>query len=158
MKRGAQQHLRIDSFTDAHPVVRRSISHIQAPFRRYGGILVDVFYDHYLTSQWAQFSSVSLPYFVAEIYASFDQYRALIPEAAFPKLEAMRRENWLESYCSIKGVRTTLERISRRLKRPFPLAEGVRFLEENYIALGEEFDEFFPALQQDCKNNSQENL
>lgn len=147
MKRGAQQHLRIDSFTDAHPTVRQSINRIPAPFRRYGGILVDVFYDHFLSIRWNLFSSVPLPVFVTEIYSSFDQYRNDIPDVAIPKLEAMREENWLESYGTIRGIRTTLDRISQRLKRPFPLAHGVRFLEENYAELEADFGQFFPELQ-----------
>lgn len=35
------QHRRIDSFTDAHPLVKRSKQCIHPEFRRYAGILVD---------------------------------------------------------------------------------------------------------------------
>src|SRR3954464_15580437 len=41
-------HRKIDTFTDAHPVVLRSKSRISAARRRYAGIMIDMFYDHFL--------------------------------------------------------------------------------------------------------------
>jgi len=41
--RGIKQHRRIDAFTDSHAIFRRSISRVGPEFRRYGGILVDIF-------------------------------------------------------------------------------------------------------------------
>jgi hypothetical protein len=51
-QRGIAQHRRIDAYTDAHPVFRRSVQRFAPPFRRYGGVLVDIFYDHFLARDW----------------------------------------------------------------------------------------------------------
>lgn len=149
---GIACHRAIDSYTDSHPIFRASVSRIEAPFRRYGGVLVDVFYDHFLTRDWEIYAPLSLRAplslddFVSEVYASFDEVRDALPTPIFSALEAMRREDWLRSYGEIGGIEITLGRISRRLRRPFPLRDAVRVLETDYDALQTDFRAFFPQL------------
>ena len=56
--RGAEQHKRIDAYTDAHPIVRRSRARIRTEYRRFSGVLVDVFYDYFLANDWSRYSNV----------------------------------------------------------------------------------------------------
>ena len=51
-QRGIKCHHRIDAFTDAHPKFRQSVARLSPRFRRFGGIIVDVFYDHFLAVNW----------------------------------------------------------------------------------------------------------
>jgi acyl carrier protein phosphodiesterase len=146
--RGMECHRRIDEFTDAHPVVRRSINRIVKPYRRLAPILVDVFYDHFLSVRWEQYARIPLAQFVCEAYDSFEEQRDLLPPMVRVALQRMREENWLESYRDLAGVRLTLERISRRFRRPIDLAGGVAELERHYADFGADFDAFFPELQQ----------
>src|SRR4026208_598678 len=71
-RRGVEQHRRIDAFTDSHPIVRRSMNRVSPPFRRFAGVLVDVFYDHILAREWNSFSSGPLSEFAQEVYSSFE--------------------------------------------------------------------------------------
>jgi acyl carrier protein phosphodiesterase len=145
--RGMACHRRIDAFTDAHPVVRRSVQRMIKPYRRLGPILMDVFYDHFLSVRWEQYAAVPLAEFTQEMYASFEEQRELLPEMVAQALHRMRAENWLGSYRDLAGVRLTLERMSRRFRRPVDLVGGVVELERHYAELGADFDEFFPELQ-----------
>ena len=45
---GIRLHQRIDSFTDAHPVVAASKRRLHPPYRRFAGILLDMFYNHFI--------------------------------------------------------------------------------------------------------------
>lgn len=144
--RGVRQHRRIDAFTDRHPVVRRSISRVTSDFRRYGGILIDIFYDHFLAREWDGYSRVPLQAFAAEIYDSFDQYRAEIPLEALVHLKHMRENNWLCAYREIDGILAALDRLGLRLRRPVPLGNAISVLRENYDALYADFLAFFPEL------------
>src|SRR5215831_14344940 len=92
--RGVKQHRRIDAFTDTHPVVRQSISRVTPDFRRFGGILIDIFYDHFLARDWRNYSPLPLPAFAEEIYDSFDRCRTEIPSEALVHLQHMRESNW----------------------------------------------------------------
>lgn len=144
---GIAQHRRIDLFTDTHPVVRRSIQRIEPPFRRFGGILTDLFFDHILTCDWASYSREPLPDFLALVYASFDSYRSHLPSVAFERLDQIRTEEWLASYHDLAGLALALTRISRRFRRPVDLAPAVAILERHYADFQADFRAFFPELQ-----------
>jgi acyl carrier protein phosphodiesterase len=145
-QRGIQRHRQIDAFTDSHAIFRRSVQRLNPPFRRFGGILVDVFYDHFLSRDWQSFSVTPLPEFVSEFYASFDRFRADIPPDAYARLQQMRTGNWLCSYGDVPGVAAALHRISARLRRPIDLGASISVLELDYDAFHADFAGFFPEL------------
>ena len=145
-RRGMARHRRIDAFTDRNPIFRQSLARIEAPYRRYGGILMDVFYDHFLARDWTSFSSQPLPAFVAEVYASFEAQRSKIPDVAYHRLEQMRANDWLGSYGDLSGIAVTLTRMAARFSRPTPIADAISVLEQNYQSFHSDFMEFFPEL------------
>lgn len=144
---GIATHRRIDAFTDSHPIVRQSISRISPGFRRFGGVLVDVFYDHYLSRQWDLYCEVALPDFLREVYASFEVHQHHLPESVNIGLQQMKVQDWLSSYGTLAGIQLTLGRIDTRLKRSYQLGDAVIELESNYEALFDDFNEFFPQLR-----------
>lgn len=148
-QRGIQRHRHIDEFTDRHPVFRRSVARFERPFRRYGAVLTDVFYDHFLALHWEQHCSASLKDFVHEFYASVDSLRSHIPPQAWEVLEHMRMADWLCSYQEVDGIATTLWRMSQRLRFPFDLSASVKVLEQHYTGFQEDFEAFFPAIQKE---------
>lgn len=145
---GIQQHRQIDAFTDAHHIFRRSIQRLGPDFRRFGGILVDMFYDHFLCRQWATYSPIPLQEFTADVYASFDQHWSHIPEEAHPHLHGMRKYNWLSSYGDLGELSQTLRRISKRFRRPVDLVPSIAILESAYPDFQADFTAFFPELVQ----------
>src|SRR4029453_4779348 len=66
--RGVHKHKQIDAFTDSHPLVKRSRSRVSPQFRRFSGVLVDVFYDHLLATHWQRYSPIVLDAFTAKFY------------------------------------------------------------------------------------------
>lgn len=144
---GVACHRRIDAFTDKHPVVRRSIHRVSAKHRRFAPILMDVFYDHFLSVTWEQHCEQQLETFLIDTYASFDTHSNQLPATVFGHLHQMRTEDWLGSYRDIAGIRLTLERISRRFRRRVELGTAVTELENNYGDLRGDFEEFFPELR-----------
>lgn len=144
---GIGRHRQIDVYTDSHPLFKRSVQRLNPPYRRFGGILVDVFYDHFLARHWDDFSGTPLPDFVAGVYADLQTGQHLIPEGPRFALQRMQAENWLCSYREIDGIRTTLGRIGRRLRRPVDLAAGASILENQHSVFYEDFSAFYPELQ-----------
>ena len=145
-QQGITQHRRIDAFTDSHPLVRRSIQRFTPPFRRFGGILCDVFYDHFLARDWDSYSSEPLSAFAQSVYASFDVYRPLIAPDAYSLLDNMRAGDWLCSYRDLAGISRALERIGSRLRRPVDLSQSVLTLQREYDSFDSDFRTFFPEL------------
>src|SRR5688572_5263038 len=61
--RGVELHRAIDEFTDDHPTVHQSKDRLRASYRHYAGVIVDVFYDHFLATHWSLFHSDPLDRF-----------------------------------------------------------------------------------------------
>ncbi|MBH8572629.1 DUF479 domain-containing protein [Nostocaceae cyanobacterium CENA369] len=150
LQRGIECHQVIDKFTDTHIVVQRSKERIDLNYRRFSGVLVDVFYDHFLAKNWSDYSHVTLDEFTAEIYESFQAYQGEIPAIVSEVINRVATEDWLGSYRNVVGVENTLERISKRLSRKlnrsFILTNAVSELITHYDAFEYDFQEFFPEL------------
>lgn len=150
IRAGIHLHRAIDRFTDSHPAVLASRALISPVRRRFAGILVDVFYDHYLARHWGRFSDQPLGEFTGHVYATLWPQRAGFPERLQRILPWMRADDWLASYAEVEAVDAALRGIARRFAR-YPraavLAEGVGELLDNYDALENHFHKFFPEAQ-----------
>ena len=145
---GILAHQRIDSFSDDHPVFASARCRLHPPYRRYGGVLVDVFFDHFLARGWTLFGNGDpLPDFATSCYRSLNAYRHLGPDRFGVTVKAMTRDNWLVSYAELRGVDRTLRGIAKRCKYDNPLGTGVSVLEANYEGLRSDFELFFPQLR-----------
>jgi acyl carrier protein phosphodiesterase len=143
---GVILHRKVDTFTDAHPVVRRSKERIDPGLRRYAGILIDIFYDHFLAVGWREYSDEALDSFSSGIYRLVRSRHGELPARMQRSMRYMVENRLLESYRKIDGVSRALAGIDTRLKRPAGLTRSVDDLERNYNALRGDFSEFFPLL------------
>lgn len=139
-------HRHIDRYTDHHAVVRASRGVVSASRRRFAGIMVDVFFDHFLARQWSRYSTEALPRFTARVYAALEQHRSTAPERLQRMLPRMRAEDWLAGYGQSAAIDLAIDGIARRLKRPSNLWGGGEELRRNYGAFEAHFLEFFPQL------------
>jgi acyl carrier protein phosphodiesterase len=144
---GIARHRAIDSFTDKHPVFRQSVTRLDPQFRRYGFVVMDIFYDHFLSAHWSKHYATPLHDFVAQFHLDVEACRSEIPVDAYSILRRMRAANWLTSYGDVEGVRLTLNRMSLRLKRPFDLGRAADELQRSYEELAQDFADFFPQIR-----------
>jgi acyl carrier protein phosphodiesterase len=148
---GVRRHQAIDVFTDTHPAVHRSRARIGGDFPHTRGILVDVFYDHFLALDWERYAAEPLETFTSRLYADIRAYPIALPELARFAVERMLDEDRLGSYRRLDGIETSLRRLSRILKkrigRDLALDRGVAELVANFDGLREDFAEFFPQLR-----------
>lgn len=139
---GVALHRRIDVFADNHPAFRRSRGRVSPARRRAAGILVDMFYDHFLARHWQAFHPEPLSDFTARLYALMDDHRAVLPPRLTGLLPSMRDDDWLASYRNAETVAFALDRMARRLSRPELLLGAGTELDIHYAALEEDFFEF----------------
>lgn len=149
---GILMHRAIDSFTDQHPVARHSKSLLRKKFGLLSGVIVDVFYDHFLAAHFQSYSDEPLEKFTAHCYAVLLKNENSMPERNRKMLFYMSEEDWLTSYADIDGIREALTGMSRRVKFENNLAEATDELEKNYSAFDNDFKEFFPQLIQHVKS------
>ena len=146
IRHGVWLHRRIDSYTDSHPTVRDSKRRIRPEFRRYAGILIDLYYDHFLARNWSDYSDVPLDEFSQAVYRIVDANHHSLPVRMQRSMSYMIENGLLQSYREIRGIERALSGIEGRLKRPSRLREAIVDLEHNHLALAEDFSVFFPDL------------
>lgn len=60
VQRGIQLHRAIDTFTDAHPIVKRSTKRLHPFHHKYSPVIVDVYYDFLLAKNWNNFFELKM--------------------------------------------------------------------------------------------------
>jgi len=150
-QKGIRCHRQIDRFTDSHPRFRSCVSRFPEPYRRYGGVLTDIYFDYFLARDWSQYSPVALPQFIREVYLDIELCVPELPIEAGRRLNLMRRADWLSSYHTIAGISEILRSLSGRLRRPFDLSASVPIFEEHEAEFAGDFRVFFPELTEQVR-------
>lgn len=145
-------HRKLDVFTDVHPAVLASKSRISPQRRRYAGIMVDVFYDHFLARHWSEFHVEPLARFAQRVYEVLDRRHHELPERLRNMAPYMIRGDWLGSYAEVDAIYSALNRMGTRMKRENRLAGSADELLENYAPLESDFRVFLPQAQQFMRN------
>lgn len=143
-------HRAVDRYTDLHPLTSASRRLIGAERRRFAGILVDVFYDHFLARHWNRFHPRPLAEFTQSIYAALWPRRTELPPRLQRILPWMVQDDWLASYGDVAAVDAALNGLARRFRyrnRTQALATGISELERNYVDLEANFLNFIPQLR-----------
>lgn len=145
---GVSLHRRIDGYADAHEAFNRSRSRVSPARRRYAGIMVDMFYDHFLALHWHRFADGPLEDFSAGIYGLMEDNTPLLSDRLKDILGYMKRDDWLVSYRSPASIGLALDRMSRhRLKRENTLLGAVEELQSGYAGFEQDFHAFLPDAQ-----------
>lgn len=144
--KGINLHRNIDNYTDSHPVFKRSCRRLRQKYRHYSGVIIDLYYDHFLASKWDEFSDVTLEKFAAWIYKTMYDHFEIIPEQAKLMLPHMVRHNWLVNYASIEGIDLSLKGLSRRTRHESGMEDAAGDLIRHYNHFEYDFMEFFPQI------------
>jgi len=148
VQKGILLHRKIDYFTDSHPVTRLSRGHISDFYRKYSGIVIDIFYDYFLASEWDQYSSIPLGTFVDNVFELLKKHHEVLPQGIKNWFPNFIRNNWLIAYSTIEGIETVLHRMSSRTSLPEKTREGIHVLRSRHEDLKSEFNRFFPDIRE----------
>ena len=152
--RGIKTHLKIDTFTDSHVIVKQSKAAL-TPRGHLKGVVLDILYDHFLSLYWDRFCHVPRKKFLEDFrlhaLPAIDGY----PQRAKEVITKIVNNRQLSSYEHMDGVIAAFGRIDKRLsdralskdncERYIPLiAQQREELEENFL-------KFFPELMEAVK-------
>lgn len=153
IQRGILFHRQIDKFTDEHPVFKQSSKRLYPKYKRYSGVIVDIYYDHFLAKNWDDYHSQNLNKFVSEAYQLLIHNFKLLPPRSKRILPFMITQNWLSNYGNLKDLKRVFKGMSRRTTNNSKMDESIDDLKKNYEAFEEEFRSFFPDIIEYTKSS-----
>ena len=148
VKKGILIHRDIDSFTDMHEVTRRSKQRLASRYHKYAGIIIDIFYDHFLASLWDSYSTLPLNDFVNRTYDLLKRNYKVLPDSIKRWFPTFLENNWMMAYTNVEGIELVLERMSANTSLPDHSAFAVEVLRDQYSLFMDDFLEFFPMIVQ----------
>lgn len=146
IRRGLRLHRAIDVYTDHHPIIVRTRSWFRAPYRRYAGIIIDIWFDHLLARDFERWSRVPLEVYSHRVLALLQHHRAELPEQLQRFLHYMVLHDLPLQYREREQIQRVLEAVGRRLAHENPLASSLGEIERLELPLRRAFEEFFPRL------------
>jgi acyl carrier protein phosphodiesterase len=156
IQKGIILHRHIDTFTDSHPIVKISKKRLHKNYGHYSGVIIDIFYDHFLAKNWKDYSETPLHTYVSQFYDLLNDEFDILPTKVRNMYPYMVQDNWLNSYATIEGITKVLEGMNRRTKNKSQMNLAVNELQEFYSDFEREFTEFFKELmlfvEQELKN------
>ena len=147
IQRGMHLHRAIDTFTDAHPAVRRAGIWFRPVYRLYSGPITDALFDHYLANDPRCFeSAAALKEFSKHTYAQLDTQADYFPPPFAAYFPHMKEHDWLTNYRQLPGMQRSLNGLVRRAKHMPPADEAYRTFIEHYYELNQCYFELMDDL------------
>lgn len=146
IQQGILLHRAIDSYTDAHPIVRQSTARLHENYGHYSGVIVDILYDHFLAKNWKKYHKRPLETYVDDFYEMLRTNFEMLPSNIQRMMPHMMTDNWLLSYATIPGISNILAQMNIRTKGISKMNLAVIELEEFYPDFEKEFTDFFTDL------------
>ncbi len=144
--KGIKLHRKIDEFTDSHEYVTRSKDRIRDKYHHYSGVVVDMFYDHFLARNWADYSNEPIDNFVQSAYNVLLKNYVMLPKKAKFILPIMIGSNWLVNYADLNSFKRHMEGLARRTPYNSGMEHAVDDLRKNYKGFEQDFKDYFPQL------------
>lgn len=144
---GIKLHRQIDTYTDTHEITRRSKRRLHKRYGLFAGIVIDIFYDHYLAKNWKNYSAIPLKIYVNSVYNLVNSYKEILPEKTVQMIPYMVKYNWLYNYKYKEGIKSVLEGMNKRTNKigQIDLAiNDLRILDKDFEI---DFESFFDDLQ-----------
>jgi acyl carrier protein phosphodiesterase len=146
IKKGIVLHRAIDAYTDRHRMHKQSRQRLHPRFGHYAGVMIDIYYDHFLASNWTTYANTPLVDYTNKVYSVLNRQKAILPEKINYMLQYMIPQNWLLNYANFDVLRKVFRGMANRTKFDSQMENGVEDLQASYEEFKSDFTTFFPDL------------
>lgn len=131
---GIMMHRKIDAYTDAHPSFITGKQLLSSDRKRFAGIILDMFTDHFLALHWDNYweGEETLGDFAITVRDEMHAYWEFFPEKAKHQATQMIEGDWFQRYTTIEGLELSLTGLSLSRNRFDPIADSSDHLREHY--------------------------
>ena len=154
IQQGIFLHRAIDTYTDAHALVRKSKRRLHQLYGHYGGVIIDIFYDYFLAKNWAKYSEIPFDVFTDAVNKMFSEVSDDLPIKSQEFIKYMIAYNLLFNYQFEDGIEKVLNGMNQRTKGKSKMNLAIEDLKE----LNKEFEEDFMLFFEDLRNFSDQKL
>ncbi|MEN8817457.1 MAG: acyl carrier protein phosphodiesterase [Nonlabens sp.] len=140
-------HRHIDTYTDKHAVVKQSKDLIRKEYGHWSGVIVDIYYDHFLAANWLDFHATPLLDYVNDFYKDLKETHDILPEKVKRFLPYMIEQNWLHSYATVEGISRIFDQMNHRTKG----RSKMNFAPIDLIKYYNELEQHFRVFIEDLK-------
>jgi acyl carrier protein phosphodiesterase len=147
---GVLLHRAIDTYTDNHTIFRQGKHRLHEKYHHYSGVLMDMYYDHFLAKNWSKYHSLSLEDYAHHFYKLLQTHESILSPRTLKILPPMQTHNWLVKYASLEGLKDILTQMDFRAKNQSGMEHGVQDLLNHYEDYQNEFTLFFEEMQLFC--------
>ncbi|MGC1548689.1 MAG: ACP phosphodiesterase [Rhodanobacter sp.] len=144
---GIRLHRAIDVYTDSHPEVQAARELLLPPYRRYAGILLDMWFDHLLARDFPRWSTQPLATYSIEMRDLLHRHDALLPPELQRFRDYMDVNDLPAGYADAAVLGRALQGIGQRLRRANPLDSALPLLQALDRPLQRHFEVLLPDLQ-----------
>jgi len=144
---GISLHRFIDNYTDNHPITAQARTVIRPYFRKYAGVVLDVYFDYYLGNQWNIHHPEPLPIFVENCHVLLDEFEPHMPAKMQHFFKYMKMYNWLLNYREPEALDKIFNGMARRTPFESNMEQAVVILHQHHRKLEVAFEDFFPELK-----------
>lgn len=144
---GILLHRKIDWFSDNDDLLKKSKRRLDKRYGHYKGVIIDIFYDHYLAKNWKNYSSIPLQDYTHEFYALLQNNKDALPDRIQFLMKYMIKDDWLTNYANLEGIEKVLIGMNRRTNEISSMNLAIHDLRANYKEFEEDFEVFFNKLR-----------
>lgn len=156
IQKGILLHRHIDSFTDSHPIYRKSKHRLHQKYGHYSGVIMDIAYDHFLAKNWEKYSDEKLEEYASKFYELALSNYNILTERIKKMMPYMISRNWFVSYATISGLEMILFQMDYKTKHIAHMQEAIVEIQDFYSEFESEFFLFFEELQRSCEQKLKE--
>jgi acyl carrier protein phosphodiesterase len=149
IQKGIMLHRHIDVYTDSLPDVTALLEWMQPPFRRYGGIIIDLAFDHELAIRWSNYSESTLQEFDKGVREMLARREQVLPQQLKAFMRYADRRGLFATYIEESELLLSLRGVGRRLSRENPLHRVAEIWTEFKPLVSEGFEPMFQKVQLD---------
>ena len=156
LRKGILLHRHIDTFTDSHPIYRKSKHRLHRKYGHYSGVIMDIVYDHFLSKNWTVYSDEKLEDYADDFYKLLLENLTILTDKTKGMIPYMIENNWLVSYSTLAGLEMILFQMDYRTQHRANMQEAIVEVQEFYAEFEEEFTLFFEELRKSCDEKIRE--
>ncbi|MFT3740594.1 MAG: ACP phosphodiesterase [Breznakibacter sp.] len=146
VQKGILLHRQIDWFTDRHPITKQGAERLKIAYGRYAGVVLDVFYDHFLAVNWNMFTAQPLHEFASSTYGLLARRYFALPRDVRSFVPFLIMNRRLESYARKDGLARALSIMADYTSMPNNVHLAMQVLEAHYTEFNREFLDFWKEL------------